>query len=121
MIIGIDFDGTVVEHEFPIIGRPVPLAQTVLNRLCHRGDKLILWSVRSGPYLREAASYLEERGVKLWGINKNPNQHIFSDSVKAHCDVYIDDKALGCPLIYPTGGKKPYVDWNEVGRILGVL
>jgi hypothetical protein len=32
--------------------------------------------------------------------------------------MYIDDASLGCPLIYPENGERPYVDWVKVREIL---
>ena len=31
---------------------------------------------------------------------------------------YIDDTALGCPLVYPGDGERPYVDWEEIENLL---
>ncbi len=42
----IDFDGTVVEHKFPKIGKPLPQAFEVLKELQKEGWKLILWTCR---------------------------------------------------------------------------
>ena len=33
MIIAVDFDGTIVEHAYPKIGKPIPFAIDVLKRL----------------------------------------------------------------------------------------
>ena len=116
MIVGLDFDGTVVHSEYPKIGRPaLPGALAVLHRLQSRGDKIILWTIRSGAELAAAVKYLERHGIQLWGINENPDQQSWSPSPKAHCDVYIDDKAIGCPLVQ-VGGGRPYVDWMRVLR-----
>ena len=63
----------------------------------------------------EAEDYLRLGGIRLWGVNVNPDQDTWSTSPKAHCNVFIDDKALGCPLIYDVKGKKkPFVDWIGV-------
>ena len=116
MIIGIDFDGTVVEHDYPRIGAPVPGAIETLRRLIARGHRLVLWTMRCNDRLDEAVAYLEAAGINLWGVNRNPEQD-WTDSPKAYCNVYIDDAALGCPLRHPAGSR-PYVDWEEVARQL---
>lgn len=45
-IIGIDFDGTVVTHDFPKIGKDIG-AVPVLKKLVENGHKLILFTMRS--------------------------------------------------------------------------
>ena len=46
MVIAVDFDGTIVEHKYPRIGKEIPFAIDTLKRLGDEGHKLILWSVR---------------------------------------------------------------------------
>lgn len=114
MIIAIDFDGTVVEHEYPDIGAQVPHARRVIKRLAERNHKLILYTMRSGDELNDAVRYMKTViEVDLYGVNANPQQSEWTDSPKAYAEVYIDDAALGCPLIYPIN-KRPFVDWLKV-------
>ena len=117
MIIGVDFDGTIAKSvEFPRIGEEVPYAIETLHRLVQQGDRIILWTMRSGEALDDALDFLEDRGVELYGVNHNPEQDEWTDSPKAHCNVYIDDKGFGCPVIFEDG--EPYVDWYEVQKEL---
>jgi len=116
---GIDFDGTVVMHEYPAVGADVPHAVDVLRALVARGDALILWTMRSGLPLSDAVRWFTERGIELYGVQRSPDQDSWTHSPKAYCHVYIDDAALGCPLIMPEDGR-PYVDWITVARIVGV-
>ena len=46
MIIAVDFDGTIVEHKYPEIGRELPFAIETLKKLQQERHRLILWSVR---------------------------------------------------------------------------
>ena len=46
MIIAVDFDGTIVEHRYPSIGRELPFATYTLKKLAGEGHRLILWTVR---------------------------------------------------------------------------
>jgi len=134
MIIAIDFDGTIVTHEFPEIGKPVPGAIEVMKNLQNQGHKLILYTMRSdiedphsdygqdifpegGEYLTEALDYCKNNGIEFWGVNENPEQHSWTHSPKAYAQIYIDDATLGCPLVYPKIGK-PYVDWLKVEKQL---
>ena len=114
MYIGIDFDGTMVEHQYPDIGNSVPGAINVVTQLWLEGHKLILWTMRSGKELQEAVDYLLGYGVELYGINENPTQRAWTDSPKAYCQIYIDDAALGCPLRPSMNSGRPMVDWDKV-------
>ncbi len=120
MIVCVDFDGTIVDHQFPEIGQPVPGAITWLKRLNKHGAKLILYTMRSDSAvfksaLTDAKKYLFEAGVSIYAVNENPSQQSWTSSPKVYADVYVDDSAFGCPLIYPKGFAKPCVDWNTVG------
>lgn len=123
MYICIDFDGTIVEHCYPEIGKESPKALYWLKRLQDQGAKLILFTMRSdtkhgGPMLSDAVEFLESNGIKLYGINKNPDQDSWTESPKAYAEVYVDDAAFGCPLIKPRGFRRPCVDWETVGPAL---
>ena len=119
LIIAVDFDGTIVEHEYPKVGAPVPNAIETLKWLQEKEVKLILWTMRSdnrddgSSPLMEAVEFCEKQGIEFWGINQNPTQHNWTGSPKAYAHRYIDDAALGCPLVY-TSGKPPYVDWVKI-------
>ena len=60
MIIAVDFDGTIVEHRYPKIGKEIPFAIQTLRTLIKEGHQLILWSVR-GALLQEALDWCHER------------------------------------------------------------
>ena len=120
MIIAIDFDGTIADHRYPDLGSPVPGAIDWMQRWVNAGAKIILWTMRSdgndGPTLTGAVEYLHRQGVELWSINDNPDQHTWTDSPKALANLYIDDRAFGCPLREnPRAGGAPIVDWAKVG------
>lgn len=57
MIIAVDFDGTIVEHRYPQIGKEIPFAIATLKKLQKEHHLLILWSVREGKLLKEAVEY----------------------------------------------------------------
>ena len=99
MTIAVDFDGTIVEHRYPEIGKELPFATETLRMLIADRHKLILWSVREGKLLDEAVEWCRERGVEFYAVNKDypeedlsKNQH-FSRKIKA--DVWIDDRNIG--------------------------
>ncbi len=130
MIIGIDFDGTCVTHEFPKVGKDIG-AVPILRKLVEHGHQLILFTMRSdidfpissdkdispigGNYLTDAVNWFKANDIPLYGINKNPTQESWTSSPKAYCQLYIDDAALGIPLIFNTEmSGRSYVDWEEV-------
>jgi hydroxymethylpyrimidine pyrophosphatase-like HAD family hydrolase len=99
MIIAIDFDGTLVEHKYPEIGKEIPFAFETLRRLQQDKHRLILWTVREGRLLDEAITFCRERGIEFYAINrdypeeeKGANRH-YSRKLKA--DLFIDDRNLG--------------------------
>ena len=51
MTIAVDFDGTIVEHDYPRIGKEIPFAIDTLKMLRQEQHRLILWSVREGKLL----------------------------------------------------------------------
>lgn len=73
--------------------------------------------MRSDRTLEEAVKWFEDNDIPLYGIQKNPDQRNWTSSPKAYGQLYIDDAALGCPLIKYTN-KRPHVDWLEVRNIL---
>jgi hydroxymethylpyrimidine pyrophosphatase-like HAD family hydrolase len=113
MIICIDFDGTIVKHEFPEIGDPVPNALECMRKIIDNDHRIILYTMRSGQYLKDAVNYLEEHKIYLFGVNNNREQSMWTSSPKIYAHLYIDDAALGCPLVYGEH-KRPYVDWFKV-------
>jgi len=118
MYICVDFDGTCVDHAYPEIGKPVPYALDVLKYWQERGVRLILFTMRSGCELEQAVQYLEQNGICLYGINHNPDQDSWTTSPKAYGNYFVDDAAVGCPLINLEGFNRPCVDWKRVYDIM---
>lgn len=120
MIIGVDFDGTVVTHDYPRVGQDIG-AVPVLKRLAKSGNKLILFTMRStkNGTLQDAENWFKQNGIKLYGVNTNPTQKEWTDSPKAHCNLYIDDAAFGAPLKFD-GSKspRPFIDWEKAEKML---
>lgn len=116
MDICVDFDGTCVTHAYPKVGEDIG-AVPVLKDLVERKHKLILFTMRAGKELEDAVDWFKKNDIPLYGIQKNPTQSGWTASPKAYGELYIDDAALGCPLIYPDKGR-PYVDWKEGRKLL---
>ncbi len=96
MVIAIDFDGTIVEHAYPAIGRPIPFAIDTLLQLQKENHKLILWTVREGQLLQDAIDYCAERGLYFYAENANyPGENRADAARKLGVDMFIDDRNLG--------------------------
>ena len=95
--IAVDFDGTIVDHEYPKIGKEKLFAFQTLKELEKLGARLILWTFRAGNELDEAVEFCKENGIEFYAVNKNYPEEIFDETVsrKINADVYIDDKNIG--------------------------
>lgn len=117
-LIAVDFDGTCVTHDYPIVGYDIGAAP-VLRELVERGVKLILWTMRSGEPLQDAIDWFEENRIPLFGVNSNPTQHTWTTSPKAYAKLYIDDAALGAPLTFDKRlSERPFINWTRVREML---
>jgi hypothetical protein len=134
MTIAVDFDGTCVAHEFPLIGKEIG-AVPVLKKLVESGHQLILYTMRSdiedpkapsaeilpqgGDYLTAAVNWFKENDIPLFAIQENPTQKQWTHSPKCYAQLYIDDAALGIPLrLDPNLCSRPFVDWGKVLELL---
>ena len=118
IVINCDFDGTVVTHEYPFIGKDIG-AVPVLHKMIASGCNLILFTMRSGKTLDDAIKWFENNNIELYGIQTNPKQKTWTTSPKSLADLMIDDSALGCPLKIDTSlSNRPFVDWVAVEKLL---
>lgn len=129
MDINLDFDGTVVTHDFPHVGKDIG-AVPVLKELVANGHRLILWTMRcdgfvdvfnvkGDDYLTDAIDWFKQNNIPLYGIQSNPEQGSWTSSPKAYAQLIIDDTGLGCPLkINYSMSDRPFVDWIKVREIL---
>lgn len=98
LTIAVDFDGTIVTHEYPKIGKEIPFAIDTLKRLQKYPDiLLILWTVREGAQLEEAVEFCRERGLEFYAVNKNYPEESkeYPEPRKLKADLFIDDRNLG--------------------------
>jgi len=109
MKIAVDFDGTIVEHAYPAIGKTRLFAFETL-RLLQKEHQLILWTYRTGKELEEAVEFCRKNGVEFYAVNKNYPEEVFDESTisrKIDADIYIDDKNIG-----------GLPDWGEIFHLL---
>jgi hypothetical protein len=107
--IAVDFDGTIVEHEYPEIGKEKLFAFLTLKELNKRGARLILWTFRTGKELDEAVEFCKDNGIEFYAVNKNYPEEVLNESVgrKIDADIFIDDKNIG-----------GFPGWSEVWQML---
>jgi hypothetical protein len=118
MIIAVDFDGTCVTHEFPKMGMDIPGAVETLKALIAAGHQIMLWTMRADggehpDVLLEAVGWFQKHDIHLWAVNQNPEQG-WSKSHKQYAHLYIDDAALGCPLVNVAESDRPVADWSTI-------
>ena len=97
MILAIDFDGTLCENIWPGIGAAkVAVIRELIERQ-KNGDKLILWTCRSGRQLEEALDFCRGYGLNFDAVNDDLPEikaRLGCDSRKVYADEYWDDKAV---------------------------
>lgn len=98
MIFAIDFDGTIVEANYPSIGELKPNAKKIINQLFDEGHEIIINTCRAGIFEGDAYKFLTDNGIRYTFVNSNlPHliEEFKQDCRKISADVYIDDKQLG--------------------------
>jgi hydroxymethylpyrimidine pyrophosphatase-like HAD family hydrolase len=115
VIIAVDFDGTIVEHAYPAIGKEMLFAFATLKALQDKGHKLILWTFRVGDTLDEAVDYCKQNGIEFYAVNKSYPEEEYTHIVsrKINADIFIDDRNIGgfpgwskiWQTLHPEGGE----------------
>lgn len=111
MTIAVDFDGTIVQHRYPEIGKEIPFAIRTLKMLSAQGHRLILWTVREGDLLEDAVQWCRKRGIEFYAVNRDyPEETVDNNSGfsrKLKVDMWIDDRNVG-----------GIPDWGIIYRII---
>lgn len=106
-IIAVDFDGTLVEDKYPLIGGINQKVWDAVTRAQESGYKLILWTCRNGDQLQEAVKFCSNNGLHFDAINENIDEVKIlygGDTRKVFADMYIDDRCawLSDPKWWPS-------------------
>ena len=99
LIIAVDFDGTIVEHKYPSIGKEIPNSLYFLKKLKEMHHILIMWTCREGKELQEAVDYCKSRGLEFDAVNENIVD--FGNNLAKHkilFDLSIDDKNMDAKI-----------------------
>ena len=109
LTIAVDFDGTIVEHDYPSIGKEMLFAFDTLKAMQGKGHKLILWTFREGELLQEAVDYCKQNGIEFYAVNRSyPEEKLDANtSRKINADLFIDDRNVG-----------GFPGWSEIWQTL---
>lgn len=94
-IIAIDFDGVLVENQYPDIGMENPMIVEAAKEYRRLGCKLILWTCRKGKYLQDALNWCKDHGIEFDAVNENLPEILEAfdeDSRKIFANEYWDDR-----------------------------
>ena len=107
-IIAIDFDGTIVEDNYPKIGSEQLFAFSTMKKLEEQGHRLILWTVRTSDKLDEAVAFCKKNGIEFYAVNKNYPEEILDTKTarKIYADIFIDDRKVG-----------GFIGWGKVHQL----
>lgn len=119
-IVAVDFDCTLtINDAYPFAGKPNVTAMKILKEYRRRGNKLILWTCRTGFALENAIKLCKENGLEFDAVNDNlpeataswrelhPNIDM---SRKVYAEMYIDDRDPHA-ILYG-------IDWDAVCQLL---
>ncbi|MCX7861938.1 MAG: hypothetical protein N2449_02975 [Bacteroidales bacterium] len=109
MKIAVDFDGTIVENKYPLIGEEKMFAIETLKQLQQRGHQIILWTYRTGKELEEAVEFCRKRGLEFYAVNNNYPEEKPEDGLprKINADLFIDDRNLG-----------GFIEWGKAWQMI---
>lgn len=99
LTIAVDFDGTLVEHKFPVIGEAYPGAFEAVLALQSQGHDIMLFTCREdveeSNYLTEAVEYCRSKGVEFVSVNENTPYYKAKGFAcrKPYFDILIDDRS----------------------------
>jgi hypothetical protein len=129
MEIYLDFDGTVVEHQYPKIGRSNFGCLEIIKKLQDAGHEIILNTYRADcedGTLEQAINVLNENH---WKLEKDRIQPIIKfckskiypsplnwEEIKQTNILFIDDSAANTPLKKAVMSEGMMVDWDELDK-----
>lgn len=114
IVLGLDVDSTIVTHEYPQMGEDlgaVPWLKLAMEK--YPTLVIMLNTMRDGPDLLLAKTWLEERGIPVWALNNHPTQSRWTTSPKPYAHLYVDDRAVGVPL-----RSDRCINWAQFGPML---
>lgn len=96
-VIAIDFDDCLFNSNYPDVGTPNLSVIEAVKELKKQGNKIILWTCRTGESCEVAVKACEKYGLTFDAVNDNIKEHkekFGNDSRKVYADEYWDDKSV---------------------------
>ena len=130
MKIYLDFDGTLVEHQYPIIGEQNPQSFNILDRLIKAEHEIILNTMRvefQDGTLVDAINFIQKELSKIDVTYKNnfklehtlekniPPEWNWDRHLAEQC-IYIDDICKGTPMRNNIHTMGQMVDWSALNK-----
>lgn len=107
IVVAIDFDGVIVEEQYPEIGPLRPGAKETIAWLYSTGNAVVINSCRAGEEERAMIDFLRTQGIPFHAANENLRHRIEKygqDCRKIGADLYIDDRSVFADEI----------DWQDI-------
>lgn len=125
MLIYLDFDGTVVEHEYPLIGHYNDGCMEVIDKLHKAGHEIIINTTRveldrdllmaAVKYINTSLSNLNNQSERYSLPNTDSKYHPTNWDWNLHFKtnrIFIDDICEGIPLKNGISTDRQMVDWD---------
>lgn len=96
-IIAVDFDGTIVNDQYPRIGNIKKKIVKKMMKEKKKGTTIIIWTCRVGQALDEAVKYLNDNNIPYDYINESTPENVAKyglDTRKVFAHEYWDDRAV---------------------------
>jgi len=136
MDIYLDFDGTVVEHQYPEIGTFNVGSMEIITKLHDAGHKIILNTLRANCnngtlekalimlnehyYLhlkdKRGSNVVEMRSISEYCKRKLYPMPFYWEQIKQVNELFIDDRAFNIPLKEAVKSFGMMVDWEELDK-----
>lgn len=124
--IEVDFDYTLTKCSSWALGEMVinDEAFEVMKRWAN--DYNVGWilnTMRHDEILKEPLRILNDNGIELYGVRKNPLQENDENKevTKTFAIMSIDDRNVGIPHKWYKECDRPYVDWKKVNKIISPI
>lgn len=98
IVLGIDFDMTICDSQYPECGPEMKGAKKYINKLYNEGYAIVVNTCRTQEAEGRATRWLNEHGFKYDYLNCNVPwriEYFGMDCRKISADVYVDDKQIG--------------------------
>lgn len=112
MIIAVDFDGTIVRSNYPVILGEQPYAGEALRKLHAQGHYIIIWTCRCGDQLLKAINWLLEHQIPFDRINDHNPENVAKygegETKCTHIAILMIKTCLAFPV-----GRRVWLKLNE--------